>query len=77
MSSILAKILRCVSNLAAWQAQLFLSMGVWICTVLGPPTAMSSYSPKREVVIMSTILMMMMAAVVIIIIIILAVYCSR
>lgn len=57
-------------------------MDVWICTstVVGPPTATSSYSLKREVVIMSMILMMMMmmmAAVIIIIIIILADYCSR
>jgi len=71
----LVKILRCILNQAAWQAQRFLSLGVWTFTVLGLPTATSSYSLKQEVVIMSTILMM--ATVIIIIIIILADYCSR
>jgi len=74
----LVTILSCVLNLAAWQAERFLGMGVWIGTALGPPTAMSSYSLKREVVIMSKILMMMMmAAVIIIIIVILVDYCSQ
>jgi len=74
----LVTILSYVLNLAAWQAERFLNMGVWICTVLGPPTATSSYSLKREVVIMSMIVMMtMMMAAVIIIIVILTDFCSQ
>jgi len=73
----LVTILSYVLNLAAWQAERFLNMGVWICTVLGPPTATSSYSLKRKVVIMSMIVMMMMMAAVIIIIVILTDFCSQ
>ena len=76
--SISVKILRCVLNLAAWQAQRFHIVDVWIRTALGLPTAKSSYSLKREVVIMPMILMiMMMMAVISIIIIIHADCCSR